>query len=156
MFLLFVIQNFSFLSKLMFKKNIGDGNFELFYNPVQSWQNDGDITDDDDIQNYTANHCYCYSILDSILELFTTTRLELDSKSKTTTRRGLLTSGSECHPAPSPPAHTMDSTWDALLLSLFMESFSQISLSMKSRTQQGNNFIVCPNSKCFPNFPCAL
>ena len=30
------IQNFSFLSKLMFKKNIGDGNFELFYNPVQS------------------------------------------------------------------------------------------------------------------------
>ena len=38
----------------------------------------------------TAVHCYCYSILDSILELFTTTRLELDSKSKTTTRRGLI------------------------------------------------------------------
>ena len=50
MFLLFVIQNFSFLSKLMFKKNIGDGNFELFYNPVQSWENDGDITDDEEIQ----------------------------------------------------------------------------------------------------------
>ena len=80
MFLLFVIQNFSFLSKLMFKKNIGDGNFELFYNPVQSWQNDGDVTDDDDIQKYAANHCYCYSVLDSVLGLFTTTRLELDSK----------------------------------------------------------------------------
>ena len=42
------------------------------------------ITDDDDIQNYAVNHCYCYSLLDSVLRL-----LLLLSK-KNTTRRGLL------------------------------------------------------------------
>ena len=46
--------------------------------------------DDDDIKNYAVNHCYCYSLLDLVLRLFTTTRLELDSKSKTTPRWGLI------------------------------------------------------------------
>ena len=46
--------------------------------------------DDDDIKNYAVNHCYCYSLIDWVLILFTTTRLELNSKSKTTTRRGLV------------------------------------------------------------------
>ena len=37
------------------------------------------MTDDDDIQNYAVNHCYCYSALG----LFTTTRYsELDSEVK--------------------------------------------------------------------------
>ena len=77
--LLFFIQHFPFLSDLDIKHN-SKANFELFYYPVQSWQNDGDITDDDDIQNYTVNHCYCYSVLDSELGLFDTSRPELDSK----------------------------------------------------------------------------
>ena len=42
--------------------------------------------DDDDIKNYAVNHCYCYSLIDWVLILFTTTRLELNSKSKATTR----------------------------------------------------------------------
>ena len=33
-------------------------------------------------ENYAVNHCYCYSLLDSVLGLFTTTRLELEIKKR--------------------------------------------------------------------------
>ena len=71
---LFRTQNFSFLSVLIYKT--------LLWGKVWTFlQTDPILTLwyhwTDDIQNYIVNCCYCYSLLNSVLGLFTTTWLEV-------------------------------------------------------------------------------
>ena len=65
-------QHFPFLLDLNIKHNSKANFFSI--------QSNLEKNDDNDIQNYAVNHCYCYSLLDSVLRLFPTTRLELNSK----------------------------------------------------------------------------
>ena len=54
------------------------GGFYLYctVSSVYTSGNSGAGAYEDDIQNYAVNHCYCYSLLNSVLGLFTTTRLD--------------------------------------------------------------------------------